>query len=153
MNCRGLITRLAVAASLTIGACTPAAPAGRSAPSVSDLSPSGAVQHELVLFPQNEAGAGAEIRGMLSQRGPCLYLVADNGESWLTAWPATARWTSGDRITFGASEVTLADVAFLGGGEVRIERSMVDDFEWVQPPDSSCLPALVWFVYTARNQS
>lgn len=102
----------------------------------------------MALFPPDEAGMGALLRGVLRQTGPCLLIVDEDGDSWLTAWPATARWDAEhESIRLGGAEVVLGAVAVLGGGEQRIGPSTVDADEWVQRPNAACLPALVWFVH------
>lgn len=103
----------------------------------------------LPLLPPFEAGDGGALRGTLQVTGPCLHVVGESGDTWLPLWPATATWEiETESISLGQTELGLGVAAVFGGGEGSIGPTNVDDYEWVQRPDESCLPARVWFVYS-----
>lgn len=144
------VASVAVAGCTAVGGVTQAPVGTTDAPE--SVRPGSALAQGLALFSPSEEGAQAELRGVLREVGACLVVVDENDDTWLTAWPATARWDTGSKtITIETGELAVGEVGLFGGGEGYVESSTEDPYDWVQRPDVSCLPAPVWFVHTLQT--
>jgi hypothetical protein len=119
---------------------------------VPTIAPGDPLAVQLARFVPDEVGMGALLTGTLRGAGVCLVVDDELGNTWLTAWPATATWDpQTGRIRLGTAELGLGEVGLFGGGEVTLYSSTDPAVRWTRPPPSVCLPTKAWFVYTLEE--
>jgi hypothetical protein len=104
----------------------------------------------LALYPARPEGHQALVQGRLELEGSCLYIVAENGERWLAAFPSpgTAWDAAQQTVRVGERAVRVGEVATFTGGETR---GSADGVEWVEPPAAACDRSGIWWATHVTN--
>lgn len=102
----------------------------------------------VALIRASAVGDTALLRGRLTLDGPCLYIVADNGDRWLAAFPSPGTTWNAEEQSVQVARQTLrvGSAGKFAGGETK------GHLEWVRAPAAACDTTKVWRVTAIEPQ-